>query len=96
MTFHIMWTEFLAFSPLGEKTTIIFVHWRERQVLSIKSEGLVKTPTRGNIEDETHLGVQHARKKGNQLCMWQSLWFHWVYLVDGTATVNQLGEESLV
>ena len=96
MIIHIMWTEYLAFSPLGEKTTIIFVHWRERQGLSIESEGLVKTPTRGNIEDETHLGVQHARKKGNKLCMWQSLWFHWVYLVDGTPTVNQLGEESLV
>ena len=26
MTFRIMWTEFLAFSPLGEKTTIILIH----------------------------------------------------------------------
>ena len=31
MTFHIMWTEFVAFSPLGEKTTIILIHWRERK-----------------------------------------------------------------
>ena len=75
MTFHIMWTEFLAFSPLGEKTTIILVRWRERQgitsaalfsiffldVSSLESKGLMGIPTRVNTEDETHLGLQQAR-----------------------------------
>ena len=77
-TLHIMWTEFLAFSPLGEKTTIILIHWRERQgitfdatrsfqvfcldVSSLKSKGLMGIPTRVNTEDETHLGLQQARR----------------------------------
>ena len=75
MTFNIMWAGFRAFSPLGEKTTIIFVHWRERQgihptrsfqvfffdVSSLKSKGLMRIPTPVNTEDETHLGLQHAR-----------------------------------
>ena len=36
LIFHRMWTEFLAFSPLGERNTIILVHWREIQCIVFK------------------------------------------------------------
>ena len=55
---------------------IIFAYWRERQGImsdeelsvltrcpsSLKSEGLMKISTRVSTKDETHLGVQQARR----------------------------------
>ena len=54
------------------------------------SEGLMKIPTWGNTEDKTHLGLPQARRGIN--CVRGNLWFHWVYIVHSTATVNRLGE----
>ena len=40
--------------------------------------------------------IQAYNRPEEESIAWWSLWFHWVYMVDSTATVNGLGEESLV
>ena len=59
---------------------MVLAYWRERQgiirrvvfkfcldISSLKSKGLMGNPTRANTEDETHLGLQHARGGVNRV-----------------------------
>ena len=83
---------------------MVLAYWRERQgiirrvvskfcldVSSLKSEGLMGNPTRVNTEH-----IQAYNRPEEESIAWWSLWFHWIYMVDSTATVNGLGEENLV
>ena len=36
--------------------------------------------------------IQTYNRPEKESIAWWSLWFHWVYMVDSTATVNRLGE----